>query len=72
MITVTDEMVALAVKQAVKDKILPKYAGMDDYLHHYESVKRMIEAAMSESEDIPEIFPGTMKKLDEILDIKTK
>lgn len=25
-----------------------------------------------EEEDIPEIFPDTMKKLDEILDIKTK
>jgi len=45
---VTDEMVHAAVKQAVKDKILPTHADMDTYIHHYESVKRMIEAALNQ------------------------
>ena len=43
---VTDKMVNAAVKQAVKDKILPTHADMDTYTHHYESVKRMIEKAL--------------------------
>ena len=41
---VTNKMVHAAVKQAVKDKILPTHADMDTY--HYESVKRMLENAM--------------------------
>lgn len=43
---VTNEMVHAAVKQAVKDKILPKAAPEDIYMHHYESVQRMLEAAL--------------------------
>lgn len=44
---VTNKMVHEAVKQAVKDKILPTHADMDTYAHNYESVKRMIEAALA-------------------------
>jgi hypothetical protein len=44
---VTNKMVHAAVKQAVKDKILPTHADMDTYTHHYESVKRMIEKALN-------------------------
>jgi hypothetical protein len=43
---VTTMMVHAAVKQAVKDKILPTHADMDTYTHHYESVKRMLEKAL--------------------------
>lgn len=43
---VTNKMVHVAVKQAVKDKILPTHADMDTYTHHYESVKRMLEKAL--------------------------
>ena len=43
---VTNKMIHAAVKQAVKDKILPTHADMDTYTHHYESVKRMIEKAL--------------------------
>lgn len=43
---VTVEMVALAVKQLVADGILPKYASMDTYIHHYESVERALNKAL--------------------------
>lgn len=43
---VTIEMVNAAVKQAVKDEILPTNADMETYIHHYESVKRMLEKAI--------------------------
>ena len=43
---VTNAMTHAAVKQAVKDKILPTHSDMDTYTHHYDSVKRMIEAAL--------------------------
>lgn len=45
---VTDEMVYAAVKQAVKDDILPKYGTEEAYMHYYESVRRMLEAALNE------------------------
>lgn len=43
---VTNRMIHAAVKQAVKDKILPTHAHEDIYIHHYESVERMIKAAI--------------------------
>lgn len=43
---VTNKMIHAAVKQAVKDKILPTHAPEDVYIHHYESVERMIKAAI--------------------------
>lgn len=43
---VTNAMVHAAIKQAVKDKLLPTHATMDVYTHHWESVKRMIEKAL--------------------------
>ena len=43
---VTNEMLVAAVKQAVKDKILPKYGDMDTYTHHYECMQRIIKAAL--------------------------
>ena len=42
----TNAMVHAAIKQAVKDKILPTHATMDTYTHHWESMKRIIEAAI--------------------------
>ena len=42
----TSAMIVAAVRQAVKDKILPTHADMDTYTHHYESVERMIKAAI--------------------------
>ena len=46
---VTREMIVAAVRQAVKDKILPTHADMDTYTHHYTSVGRMLEAAIAKS-----------------------
>jgi hypothetical protein len=43
---VTDAMVHAAIKQAVKDKIIPSHAHEDLYLHHWASVERMIKAAI--------------------------
>jgi hypothetical protein len=45
-VEVTDAMVHAAIKQAVKDKILPAHADMDTYTHHWESMARIIEAAL--------------------------
>lgn len=44
---VTNEMVHAAIKQAVKDKILPTHAPEEVYIHHWESMKRIIEAALT-------------------------
>ena len=44
---VTDEMLIAAIKSLVKDKVLPTHATMDTYTHHYESVRRAIESALS-------------------------
>lgn len=43
---VTIEMVNAAIEQAVKDKIIPKHTDMENYIHLYESMKRIIEAAL--------------------------
>lgn len=43
---VTDAMVHAAIKQAVKDKILPTHADEDTYIHHWESMERIIKAAI--------------------------
>lgn len=43
---VTNAMVHAAIKQAVKDKILPTHAHEELYLHQWASVKRIIEAAI--------------------------
>jgi hypothetical protein len=39
-------MVHAAIKQAVKDKILPTHSHEELYLHHWDSMKRIIEAAI--------------------------
>ena len=44
---VTDGMVQAAIKQAVKDKIVPSHAHEEMYLHHWDSMKRIIEAAIA-------------------------
>ena len=43
---VTNEMIHKAVKQAVKDNVLPTHACMDTYTNHYECVRRMLQAAL--------------------------
>jgi hypothetical protein len=43
---VTNEMIIAAVRQAVKDKVIPTHADLDTYTHHYASVQRMLEAAL--------------------------
>jgi hypothetical protein len=47
---ITNEMIVAAVKQGVKDGLLPKYADMDTYLQHYKSVERMLEQAIEAGE----------------------
>lgn len=43
---VTNAMVHAAIKQAVKDKLLPTHATMEAYTHHWESMERIIKAAI--------------------------
>lgn len=43
---VTNAMVHAAIKQAVRDKILPTHATMDVYTHHWDSMKRIIVSAL--------------------------
>jgi hypothetical protein len=43
---VTNAMVHAAVKVAVKGGMLPTHSDMDTYTHHYETVQKMIEAAI--------------------------
>ena len=43
---VTNAMVHAAIKQAVKDKILPAHTYEEFYIHHWDSMKRIIEAAI--------------------------
>jgi hypothetical protein len=47
---VTTEMVQAAIKQAVKDKIIPSHAVAEDYVRYWESMRRIIEAAIKKSE----------------------
>lgn len=44
---ITDSMLFAAIKQAVADKILPKYADEETYLHHYAAMRRILEAAFN-------------------------
>lgn len=44
---VTNEMLFAAVRQAVKEKLLPKHAPMEIYEQHYASMERIIEAAIN-------------------------
>ena len=43
---VTNKMVHEAIKQAVKDKIIPIHGDDELYIHHWDSVRRMIEKAL--------------------------
>ena len=43
---VTNKMVHEAIRQAVKDKMIPTHAHEELYIHTWESVKRMIEKAL--------------------------
>lgn len=47
---VTTDMVHAAIKQAVRDGILPRYAPMETYEHHWESMERIIKAAIAKGE----------------------
>ena len=49
---VTDEMLTAAVRQAVKDGILPEYASEEQYTYNYACVKRMLQTALNVSEEI--------------------
>lgn len=44
---VTDQQVQAAVKEAVRQGLLPKAAPLDDYERNYERVRRVLEAALS-------------------------
>ncbi len=47
---VTDEMLIAAVKQAVKDNILPVSGTEEQYLHNWASMRRVLEAALSKAQ----------------------
>jgi len=46
---ITDEMLIAAVKQAVKDKILPVSGTEEQYLHNWASMRRVLEAALGKA-----------------------
>ena len=48
---VTSEMVNAAVSEAVKQKLIPKYAPLDDVVDKWEQIKKIIQAAINESEE---------------------
>ena len=43
---ITDAMVHAAIKQAVKDKIIPSHGDEEMYLHHWESMERILKKAI--------------------------
>jgi hypothetical protein len=47
-VEVTNDMLCAGVKQAVKEGLLPKVAGTDDYIKYYENIKKIIEAALEQ------------------------
>lgn len=47
---VSTKMIQAAVRQAVKDKLLPTHAPIDIYIEHCEAVKRMIESALEQQD----------------------
>jgi len=50
-VKLTNAMLFAAVKQAVKEGILPKYAPMKIHEEHYEAMERIIEAALSKEDE---------------------
>lgn len=43
---ITDEMLQAAMKEAVKQGLVPKYAaGEDEYLKHWQAVEAVVRAA---------------------------
>ena len=47
---VTDEMLAVAVKQAVKEGLLPKHGPTDKYMQYWGSIRKILEVAIAEGE----------------------
>jgi hypothetical protein len=45
---VTNDMLYRAVKEAVKQGLLPKYAHEERYLKNYEGMKKVLETALGE------------------------
>jgi len=43
---VTNDMLYKAVKQAVREGLLPTSSDMDTYLEHYASVRKVLESAL--------------------------
>jgi hypothetical protein len=43
---VTDEMLITAVKEAVKQGIIPKYASEELYLKNYKGMKKVLEKVL--------------------------
>ncbi len=41
---ITPEMLTIAMKKAVELGIFPKYASQEDYVKHWESMKKVLEA----------------------------
>jgi len=46
-IQITTAMVHAAIKQAVKDRIIPVYAHEEQYIHTWDSFERIIRAALN-------------------------
>jgi len=46
---VTDDMLIAAMKQAVKLGIFPKFTDEETYLQHWDSMRKVLEAAFEES-----------------------
>lgn len=49
MMEVTNEMLYAAVRQAVKEGILPRYGTEEQYMSHYRGMKMILEAAIAKA-----------------------
>ena len=45
-IEATEEMIEAAIKKAVELKMIPKWAGMEDYLSNRDAIQQIIYAAI--------------------------
>ena len=45
---ITDEMLHAAIKKAVENGTIPKWADMETYVKYWDNIKEILEAALAE------------------------
>ena len=48
---ITDEMLQVAVKKAVENGTIPKWASMEAYVNYWDKIKEILEAALEGKEE---------------------